>query len=232
MAEPQARPTSNLLMNLLATVTTVCALTVTALLVRREISPSAPPLPAPQIIADWQRFSRAGNRMGPANAPVVLVEFSDFQCPACRELSRSLAGVRARYPDQFAIVFRQFPLGTIHPVARAVSIASECAGAQGRFEAFHARAFGAQDSLLTFSLVRMAAEVGVADTSAFKRCMVSPEVVARLKEDSLAAASLGIQGTPLFLLNEKRLSGAAPEAALVQLVKDALDSRPQGSSGN
>src|SRR5215218_6036555 len=88
----------------------VCAVTVTALVVRQDLFPSAPPArpqaPATQVVSNWRRYASVGHREGPATAPVDIVVFSDYQCPACRTLAGYLNAVRAEYPEQVAVVIR------------------------------------------------------------------------------------------------------------------------------
>jgi protein-disulfide isomerase len=162
---------------------------------------------------------------------VTITEFSDFECPACYRLSRSLETLRARYPDRIAIVYRNYPLNDLHPYARAAAIAASCASSHGRFAAYHDSLFSHRTSLETVNWTRLAAQVGVEDTSAFASCLTSPSVVASLVRDSTAAAALRIPGTPLVLVNEWLFRGGAPAPPVLDsLVQRALSSATQTAS--
>ena len=139
--------------NFLSTATTVvltlCALVLTGILVRREFFPGITAT-APREVEHWSQLASAGHTMGPANAPVRILEFSDFQCPYCARLQPTLQAIRAKYPDRVAVVYRHFPLAD-HPHAMQAALASECAAAQGRFERFHDILFAAPDSISLIS---------------------------------------------------------------------------------
>lgn len=83
------------------------------------------------------------HRIGPRNAKVTLIEYSDFECPFCQRFHPTIKQIAAKYPDDVAVVYRHFPLESIHPNARGYAIASECAGQQGKFWEFADTLFGA-----------------------------------------------------------------------------------------
>ncbi len=203
----------------------LCAVVVTIVVVRREFMP--PPDPnaprPPTAVANWSEYAIGNKRIGSQTALVTLVEFSDFQCPACRQLSRVLEKLRAKHGDQLAIVYRHFPIESIHPLARPAALAAECAATQGRFAAYHDYLFANQDSLPRMSWSVVAAKVGVSDTTAFARCLTDPHTLATLSIDSLAGVNFGVTGTPQVTVNKWRMSVGAPtEEALEQIISDEL----------
>lgn len=203
----------------------LCAVAVTGLVVRRELfsgevtSMVAPPN-APRV-DDWGSYAAAGHRMGPDGAAVTLVEFSDFQCPACRLLAASLDTLRARYDGQVQVVYRHFPLRS-HPHAIAAARASECAAAQGRFEAFHDVVFAEQDSVGRVPWTRFARNAAVPALTAFEACAGETGPILPLARDTVAGLRLGVSSTPTLLINGRRVVGAPPLATLDALVRQEL----------
>jgi protein-disulfide isomerase len=203
-----------------------CAVTVTALVVRRELFAPLPAAAADvavesRTVADWRGYAR-GDRIGPAAAKVTIVEFADFECPFCRAMAPRVRDIRRKHPREVALVYRHDPL-SYHPHAADAAKASVCAGRQGRFEALHDLLYARQDSLGAVPWPRLAAEAGVGDLAAFGACMRDPATQTRIDGDVRDAARLGVKGTPTFLVNDRMMSGAAP-GALEAAVERALAS--------
>ena len=199
-----------------------CAVTTTVLLVRRPSEPST--TAARQHFSaqpDWLSYVRGGHRIGPSDAKVVLVEFGDFQCPACQSLEATLRETRKRYPRDVAILYRHFPL-TIHPAARSAALASECAAQQGMFETMHAALFDNRDSLGTISWTRFAAKAKVPNLRSFDMCMRDTIAMELVTADERDAKRLGARGTPTVLINSVRFTGALPQRTLDSLVESAI----------
>jgi protein-disulfide isomerase len=171
-----------------------------------------------KTVPNWREFSRAGTRMGPINAPVTIVEFSDFQCPFCRVASGDLHDLRRWYAKDVAVVYRHLP---IHKFAQPAARAAECAARTGAFEAFHDLLFAEAESIGAKRWTRFAIEVGIHDTAQFKSCMDEPSVAALVHQDSAAAAALGAEGTPTFLINNLMISGDPGFERLNEYVKAA-----------
>jgi hypothetical protein len=112
----------------------------------------------------------SGPSAGPANAPVTIVEFSDYQCPFCRRAHPHLKEVLRRYPEQVKLVYRHFPLDSIHPQARAAAEAAACAQEQGKFWDYHEKLFTSDAGFSAEALAAHAGEVGL-DVDAFARCV-------------------------------------------------------------
>jgi protein-disulfide isomerase len=195
-----------------------CALTVTIAVARREFFPApaaaAQPDTKPRPVDNWEEIAAAGQRMGPAGAPVQIVEFSDFQCPFCATFAQTLRAVRAKYPDRVAVLYRHYPIAELHPHARTAALAAECAGAQGRFEPYHDRLFAQQDSIGLKPWERFATEAGVPDTAAFTRCVREERLIGNVTRDSAIAEKAGIRITPSIVVDGTLVPGALTETEL------------------
>lgn len=161
-----------------------------------------------------------GVARGPSDAPVTIIEFSDFQCPYCLRVRPTLESLLARYPEQVRLFYRHLPLPG-HPRARPAAIASVCAERQGRFWTYHDLLFDNQGALSDADL-RSYAEQLELDLALFDACLSSPEAAARIDEDLAAAEALGVSGTPAFFVNGVPLKGAQPESGFVTLIEEEL----------
>ena len=111
-------------------------------------------------------------RLGPSDAPITIVEFSDFQCPFCKAAFPVIRQVVNAYPDQIQLVYRHFPLKSIHPLADDLAHASMCAHEQGKFWSFHDRLFQFQESITKENIVDNAQAIGL-DITKFNECQRS-----------------------------------------------------------
>ena len=152
---------------------------------------------------------------GRPDAPVTIVEFSDFQCPACGQAYRDLHELLARRTD-VRLVFRNFPLDSscneampraLHPDACNAAIAAECARQQNRFWEYHDRLFEHQHTLDRDSLFRYAREVEL-DIPTFRTCLDDAATRARIADDIQAGIAAGIESTPTLFINGRRIDGA------------------------
>jgi protein-disulfide isomerase len=196
----------------------LCALTVTGFTLRRELRSSPA---AVERQKDWLTYSETGHRLGPENGRVVIVEFSDFQCPACAMFEKRLADLRRRHPNDLKLIYRHFPLEK-HPFAAEAAHASECASSQGRFEAMHDALFAGRDSLGERSWSNFASAAGVGDLLKFEACMADSSAVAPVRRDVEAGKRLGIRGTPTLLLDGHRINGVLPLDTLDAMIQRAL----------
>lgn len=156
-----------------------------------------PPLPRVNVKAD-------GPSKGSADAQLLLVEFSDFQCPACKQASSVVRQLVADYGDRLRVVYKHMPLG-IHKDAFGAAQAAVCAGEQGKFWEMHDLLF-ASNSLAEPALESDAAKLGL-DADRFTQCMASEESRAVVQQDIKEAQSAGISGTPSFVLNGRLIKG-------------------------
>jgi len=162
-----------------------------------------PPLPTTPI-----SIAGAATRGNPA-AKLVIVEFSDFQCPYCGRYSReTYTQLEREYVDTSKVryVFRHFPLERLHPNAFKAAEAGECALQQGKFWEMHTRLFANQLALADADLLNHAKAVGL-DAGAFQTCVVSAPVSARIRQDLDEGARAGITGTPTMFLGTLQKDG-------------------------
>jgi protein-disulfide isomerase len=149
-----------------------------------------------------------GPSIGPADAPVTIYEFSDFQCPYCRASGPVMDEIKAHYGDKVRVVFVDFPL-EFHERAVPAAIAAHCADAQGRFWPLHDLLFANQDALDDAALRGYGDEIEGLDVAAYEACLKKGD---RSKVDAGAAAGddAGVEGTPAFFVNGILVSGVLP----------------------
>jgi predicted DsbA family dithiol-disulfide isomerase len=163
---------------------------------------------------------------GQANAPVTIVEFSDFECPYCGGLYPTLKQVEKNYPQQVRIVYRQFPLNNLHPHAQKAAEASLCANEQQKFWEFHDSMFSNQRELSIPDLKQRAVDLKL-DTAAFNQCLESGKHAAAILADIEEGSRNGVSGTPALFINGRLLSGNQPYSE----IKDVIDDEIQRKSG-
>src|SRR5215470_11005360 len=144
---------------------------------------------------------------GPANAPVTIVEFSDFQCPYCRQAQDTLKRLMAAYEGKIKLVFRDFPLRNIHPQAQKAAEAAQCAAEQQKFWPYHDKLFAAT-SLQIDDLKKYAHELEL-NAEQFTACLDSNKYASGIEADMQAGQNAGVNATPTFFVNGHVLSGAA-----------------------
>lgn len=158
---------------------------------------------------------------GPATAPITIVEFSDFECPFCGRLFPTLQAVEKIYLDRVRIVYRQFPLRRIHPLAQKAAEASLCASEQGRFWEMHDSLFGDQEHLMVADLKARAVTLKL-DAVAFNACLDSGKHVTTIDKDIADGAKAGVTGTPTMFINGRMMVGAQPYAQIQAVIEDEL----------
>ena len=172
----------------------------------------APPAPAGPVRASLGDVPVLGR----SDAPVTLVEFSDYQCPFCqRFFAATLPALKKDYIDTGKVryVFRDFPLDQIHPQARKAAEAAHCAGEQGKYWEMHDVLFGNQQALQPPKLSEHARTLGL-DGVRFDECLTSGKHAARVSQGLTDGQAAGVQGTPGFVVAKTR-PGDSVEGALV-----------------
>ena len=158
---------------------------------------------------------------GAADAPVTVIEFSDFECPFCKQANTTVAKLMERYPGKIRLAYRDFPLESIHPLARGAAEAAQCARDGGKFWEYHDVLYAQSPKLTRDDLKRYAKEVGL-DTEKFDACVASGAKRAAVQKDIDAGTDLGITGTPVFFVNGRSLLGAQPIDAFARITDDEL----------
>jgi len=159
--------------------------------------------------------------LGPTTAPVTIVEFSDFQCPYCRQAQGTLKQLMAAYEGKIKLVYRDFPLRNIHPQAQKAAEAAQCAAEQQKFWPYHDKLF-ASTSLQTDELKKFAQELDL-NMEQFTSCLDSSKSAAGIDVDMQAGQQAGVNATPTFFVNGYPFSGAASYERFKELVDAALE---------
>jgi protein-disulfide isomerase len=218
----------------IAGVAVLCLVVITIVLVKREffetdVAFASVPGDEKRLEAvpvnDWDRVKNGGHRMGPADAPVTIVEFSDFQCPACARFANNVfPTLEEVFPGKLSLVYRHWPL-RMHPYAYPAARAAECAAAQGRFEVFHDLLFQQRDSLGSKPFTQFAREAHVPDVAQFDRCASSTAPVPAVEADMAEARRIGGTGTPTLVINGILLRPPYSPKAVTEQIRAALDRR-------
>jgi protein-disulfide isomerase len=146
---------------------------------------------------------------GPEDAPVTIIEFSDFQCPFCKRFHDTTRGeILRKYQGKVRFVYKHFPLEQIHPSARDAAIASQCAFRVGKFWELHDRIFEKQRDLSKEALLQWGKELAL--PANYTVCLTKQETSAEVDQDFKDGLEVGVRGTPTFLINGRILSGALP----------------------
>lgn len=171
-----------------------------------------------------------GASKGPANAPVTIVEFSEFQCPFCSRVNPALEQVRQKYGDKVRIVFRHFPL-PFHQNAQKASEASLCALDQGKFWELHDAMFANQNALAVEQLKEKAVQLGL-DAAKFNSCLDSGQKAEAIAVDKRDGEKAGVTGTPGMFINGRFVNGAVPLETLATIIDDELRRKGVSRAGS
>ncbi|MDM0116582.1 thioredoxin domain-containing protein [Variovorax sp. J22R133] len=151
---------------------------------------------------------------GSPDAPVVLVEYGDFECPHCGAAYGVVKKLEQDLPDTLAVVFRQFPLVNVHPHAQLAAEAAEAAGAQGRFWKMHDLLFEHQDALAPADLMEYAAALHLV-LKRFASDLSDHVFLSKVQVDMTGGLQSGVKGTPSFFINGVLHRGGHDEASLL-----------------
>ena len=168
----------------------------------------APPLHAADHVA------------GPADAPLELVMYGDFQCPYCTAAQPIVARVRRRLEGRLRFAFRHFPLPEVHPDAELAAQAAEAAAAQGAFWPFHDALYANGGALAERDLLAVARRLGLDDARMAAELRAGTHL-ARVSRDAGSARASGAEGTPAFFANGARHEGAFDAGSLVEALRAA-----------
>jgi protein-disulfide isomerase len=157
---------------------------------------------------------------GPENAPITVVEFSDFQCPYCAQAVPQIEALQKLYPLQMKLVFKQFPLET-HPHADIAAAAAVAAQKQGKFWQMHDSLFANRDDLSRANIMALAQKNGL-DVKRFEEDMDSTAVRETVVRDTKDGDRAGVEGTPTIFINGRKFNGGIEVSALRPVFEDVL----------
>ena len=157
-------------------------------------------------LKDWVR--------GAADAPLTLLEYGDFECPACGQAFWEIRRVEEAVRDRVRFVFRHFPLAQAHPHAQLAAEAAEAAGAQGKFWEMHDTLFTNQQALEASDLLAYAEDIGL-DCPRFTRDLQERRFSPKVRRDFMEGVRSGVNGTPTIFINGERWNGAYSATALL-----------------
>ena len=158
---------------------------------------------------------------GPANAPIEMVEFSDFQCPYCLRADPTVKQVMTTYGSRVRLVYRHYPVPG-HPNARPAAEASQCANEQDKFWPYHDRLFSGTGKLADADLKQHAVDLGL-DAAKFNACFDTHKFQGLVDADIEAATAAGVTGTPAFFINGRILVGAQPFEEFKRIIDEELE---------
>jgi len=156
--------------------------------------------------------------LGSPDAPIMLVEFGDYQCPFCGAAHHEVKRLLKVLGEKLGYVFRHFPLSQVHPYALQAAEAAEAAGAQGQFWKMHNTVFENQGALDLPALLSYAEALDL-DVDQFTRDLQEHRFLDRVRRDFMDAVRSGVNGTPTFFINGVRHNGAYTFDALLAAIE-------------
>ena len=164
---------------------------------------------------------------GNPKAAVVIIEFSDFQCPYCQAVEPTLKKLLAKYEGRVSLAYRDLPLRDIHPQAELAAEAARCAGEQGKFWEYHDLLFENQNKLNRDDLIAQARNLKL-DDKQFDSCLSSGKYRAQIDEDRQLGFKAGLSGTPGFFINGNMLTGNLPQDSFEKFIQEELAAKEKG----
>lgn len=215
-------------LDLMTGVAATCAVVVTVVVVYQQftthnatVAARGAPRRENRSVADWDLQVEAGRRIGAASAPLTIVHYGDFECPACKGFTQMVEQFRKEKPEDLSVVFRHLPLA-YHRFAYPSARAAECAADQERFEAMYQALYSVQDSLGLLSFREIARRAAVPNLERFDRCVADTAKVLRIERDLAAAKAADLPGTPGVIIAGTLYAEKLPTASdLDQMVRDA-----------
>ena len=206
------------------TILVICAVIITALLVRREFFLSevsaSEPIPVRHLSdSTWNKIIGRDLILGSHTAKIKIVEFYDYECPFCRSIQPALNEILRKYPNDVAIIHRHFPL-PYHSTAYSSAIAVECASEQNQFEAYHAALFERQRLSASLNWTELARIVGIPDLPRFQECVEAEIHSDKIKRDMRLAESLQINAIPTLIVEGVVFEGVLTVNELDKIIQD------------
>jgi protein-disulfide isomerase len=184
--------------------------------------PAADEVTIPENIKRYDVPADDDPSLGPADAEITIIEFSDFQCPFCTKWQVEVwPEIQKAFPDQVRLVYRDFPLYGLHANAESAAEAADCAGEQGAYWKYHDKLFAAESGLGSDAFRQYAKDIGL-DTEKFSSCLESGVYKDEVKADYEYASQLGVSSTPTFFINGIPVVGAQPFSVFQQIITKEL----------
>ena len=158
---------------------------------------------------------------GEADAPIVIVEFSDFTCPFCRQADSTLKKIIAKYEGKVSLAYRDFPMSELHPQAELAAEASRCALEQGKFWQYHDSLFHNPGNISREDLLKFAEDLHLS-ARLFDSCLSSGKYKPQVGQDLQDGLRAGVFGTPGFFINGIFLAGSQPASAFEKIIDEEL----------
>jgi protein-disulfide isomerase len=182
----------------------------------------APVTPTSQAFRRYDVPAGDNPTFGPADAPITIIEFSDYQCPYCRKwVLEAWPQIQAAYPGKVRLVYRDFPLYSIHPESEAASIAAYCAGDQNKYWEFHDLLFSDQLPFGQDSYIQYATQAKL-NVAQFTQCITDKKFKDNITKNYEYASNLGVNSTPTFFINGIPMVGAQPFESFKELIDKEL----------
>ena len=181
--------------------------------VKGDDQPNSPP-PSKEVKVESDDHVR-----GNPNAPITIVEFSDFECPFCVRFHETMKQIIENYPNDVRWVYKHFPLDSIHKQARPAAEASECAGEQGKYWEYADELNENQRSFSQSYFVTAARDLGL-NVSQFEICLESGKYKSKVNDDYNEGVSLGVRGTPGNFINGQSVPGAVPYEQIEAMIEN------------
>ena len=185
------------------------------------------PLAGTRALADTQELitpDSAAYGADAATAKLTIVEFGDFGCPYSQQVAAPLRTLMEAHQDQVRLIYRHYPIVSLHPDSEQAAEASECAGEQGQFWAMYDKLYQNQHAQKFNDLMRYAQELNL-NGKQFQDCLTSGKYRDRIDRDLREAEVLGLSGTPSFYFNDQLVAGAIPTDVLNNLVDRLLENK-------
>lgn len=177
-----------------------------------------------QTIESNNEFNQANinePKFGPINAKVVIVEFADFTCVACKQEYSVIKQLQNDYGDKVQFIFRDYPAFNDRPLSLVAAIAGNCAREQGKFWEMHDLLFQMEGDLTNSILNTYATQIGL-NVLQFQNCITSEKYLTDVEKDIQAGLTAGVSGTPTFFVNGKKIQGAIPFATFEKVITTEL----------
>lgn len=183
-------------------------------------------VPQPQVPQDVTRYNVPVDDdpvFGAEDAPITIIEFSDYECPFCTKFHNEVFGqLIEEYGSQIRFVYRDFPLTSIHPEAFPAAEAANCAGEQGNYWGYHDKLFkGGPQALSADAYIQYAEDLSL-DMDAFQECLDTRRFQDEVQADLDYAVQLGVRSTPTFFINGIAVLGAQPYEVFKQVIDNEL----------